>query len=96
MYEEEKKMYRERQMQRCKLLKEIYDVYFESSGKGKQVQMDAIDPQDVLHYKYLRDLDFIEYEQIINVEGSVNKYTITAKGINFIEEGRGRRKGDFQ
>ena len=96
MHEEEKKIYRERQMNRYQLLKEIYDIYFESNGKGKQVLIDKMDPLDALAYKYLKDLEFIECEQIINVEGSLNKYTITAKGINFIEEGKGRRSGDFR
>ncbi len=94
--EKDKKVYHERQMKRFEMLKDVYDIYFETNGQGKQVLIDKIDPQDVLVYKYLEDLELIECEQIINVEGSVNKYTITAKGINFIEEGRGRRRGDFQ
>ncbi|GEM_PF-1776750 len=94
--ENEKMIYRDRQMKRYQLLKEIYNTYFETNGKGKQVLIDSTDPQDALAYKYLEDLEFIGCEQIINVEGSANKYTITAKGINFIEEGRGKRRGDFQ
>ena len=96
MYEDEKKVYRERQMLRYKLIKEIYDVYFSTNGSGKKVTMEQLTSEENLAYKYLCDLGFIDCEQIIDMEGSDRKYTITAHGINFIEEGKGRRKGDFQ
>ena len=96
MHEEEQKIYRDRQMQRYQLLKEIYDVYFQSSGKGKQVEADRLNSAETLSYKYLEDLGMIEAKPIINWDGSFNEYTITARGINLIEEGRGRRRGDFR
>ncbi len=96
MYEEENKVYRERQMLRYKLLKDIYEIYFSTNGNGKKVTQDQLKAEENLAYKYLSDLGFIEFEQIIDMEGSDRKYTITAHGINFVEEGKGRRKGDFK
>lgn len=96
MYEEENKIYRDRQMLRYKLLKEIYETYFSTNGQGEKITVDQLKPEENLAYKYLSDLGFIVFEQIIDMEGSDRKYTITAHGINFVEEGKGRRKGDFQ
>ena len=96
MFEEDQKIYRERQMQRYQLLKDIYQVYFETNGKGKLVESDRLKAEETLVYKYLQDLGLIEAKPIINMDGSFNEYTITARGINLIEEGRGRRRGDFR
>ena len=96
MFEEDQKIYRERQMQRYQLLKDIYQVYFETNGKGKLVESDRLKAEETLVYKYLQDLGLIEVKPIVNMDGSFNEYTITARGINLIEEGRGRRRGDFR
>ena len=88
--------FEERRKLRVDLLKELYEHYFDSEGKYKEVFVDKADKEVKLAYRYLTEIGLIKSEEFEHLEGKSYRFTITARGIDFVEEGKGKRRGDFQ
>ena len=86
----------ERRKLRVDLLRNLYDHYFENEGNYKEVFLGKMDKDSKLAYRYLYDVGLIRSEEFEHLEGKSYRLTITAKGIDFVEEGKGKRRGDFQ
>lgn len=89
-------IYDERRKLRVDLLRGLYEHYFENEGKHKEVFVDKMDKETKLAYKYLAEIGLIKSEEFEHLEGKSVRFTITARGIDFVEEGKGKRRGDFQ
>ena len=86
----------ERRKLRVDLLRDLYEHYFENEGKYKEIFLNKTDKESKLAYRYLYDAGLIRSEEFEHLEGKSYRLTITAKGIDFVEEGKGKRRGDFQ
>ncbi len=86
----------DRRKLRVDLLRDLYNYYFDNDGKFMEVHASRIDSEFKLAYRYLVDLGFIRSEEFEHLEGKAWRLTITARGIDFVEEGKGKRRGDFQ
>ncbi|MDF2803070.1 MAG: hypothetical protein K0S61_2973 [Anaerocolumna sp.] len=77
--------YIERQELRKKLLKNLYDIYFEKGGGGIGFENRRdlkLDNETKLAYRYLIDKGFINE---IEAGGNGVRYTISVYGIDFVE-----------
>ena len=86
----------ERRKLRVDLLRELYEHYFQTDGMYKEVFVNKVDKETKLAYRYLTEIGLIKSEEFEHLEGKSYRFTITARGIDFVEEGKGKRRGDFQ
>ena len=86
----------ERRKLRVDLLRDLYEHYFQSDGSYKEVFVGKTDKETKLAYRYLTEIGLIHREEFEHLEGKSYRFTITARGIDFVEEGKGKRRGDFQ